>query len=226
MSCKDHMDSLAEVVDIPAIPLKLFLALLDYDVDDNGNSTLWQPAINHHGLNANSKGYPSLEKAVFKCLDEGKSTTLNSAMSCLLFQNIQSAVDKDKIKNATFVFRSNTAKASHDSQKKEGYKIVDHGLAVEFMDSIKNDESFMNEILSCSTLIEVQDKVSYSRLYMKSYFFNTVCECGVFEPHRISLTFFVCDPQQSPITCCVEQMINLKPIEWLLVYVLCLCVCN
>ena len=194
------MDSLAKVVDIPAIPLKLFLALLDYDVDYNGNSILWQPTINHHGLNANSKGCPSLEKAVFNCLDEEKSTTLNSAMSCLLFQNIQSAVDKDKIKNATFVFSSNTAKASHDWQKKKGYKIVDHGLAAEFMNSIKNDERFMNEILLCSTLIEVQDKVSYCGLYMKSYFFNTVCECGECEPHQqMSFTFVVCDIQQSPI---------------------------
>ena len=173
------MDSLAEVVDIPAIPLKLFLALLDYDVDHNGDSTLWQPTINHHGLNANSKGYPSLQKAVFKCLDEGKSTTLNSAMSCLLFQNIESAVEKDKIKNAKFVFRSSTAKTSHDSQKKKGYKIVDHNLAVEFMNSLKNDESFMKEILSCTTLIEVQEKVSNCGLYMKSYFVNSMCDCYV-----------------------------------------------
>ena len=177
-ACKDDMDSLAEVVDIPAIPLKLVLVLLDYDVDCNGNSTLWQPTINHHGLNSNSKGHPSLEKALFKCLDEGKSTTLNSAMLCLLFQNIQIAVDKDKIKNATFLFCSNTAKPSHDWQKKKGYKIVDHGLAVEFMNSIRNDERFMDEILSCSTLVEVQTKVSYCGLYMKSYFFNTVgCVC-------------------------------------------------
>ena len=173
--------------------MKLFLALLDYDVDHNRDSTFWQPTINHHGLNANSKGYPSLQKAVFKSLDEGKSTTLNSAMSCLLFQNIESAVEKDKIKNAKFVFHSNTAKTIHDSQKKKGYKIVDHDLAVEFMNSLKNDESFMKEILSCTTLIEVQDKVSNCGLYMKSYFFNSVCECGVCEPHGMSLTFFVCD---------------------------------
>ena len=160
-SCKDDMDCLSEVFDIPAIPLKLFLALLDYDVDSNGNSTLWQPTINHHGVNANSKGYPSLERAVFKCLAEGKSTTLNTAMSCILFQNIQNAVDKDKIKNATFKFHTNTAKASHHKFSKKGYKVVDHGLAVEFMNSVKNDEHFMSEILSCSTLNEVNDKVSY-----------------------------------------------------------------
>ena len=171
------MDSLSEVFDIPAIPLKLFLALLDYDVDSNGNSTLWQPTINHHGVNANSKGYPSLERAVFKCLAEGKSTTLNTAMSCILFQDIQNAVDKDKIKNATFKFHTNTAKASHHKFSKKGYKVVDHGLAVQFMNSLKNDERFMSEILSCSTLNEVHDKVSYCELYMKSYFFKTVFVC-------------------------------------------------
>ena len=157
------MDSLAEVFDIPAIPLKLFLALLDFDVDINGNSTLWQPAINHHGFNVNSKGCPPLKKAVFKCLAEGKGTTLNSAMSCLLFQNIQNAEDRDKIKNAKFVFRSNTAKASDDRRSKKGYKVVDHDLAVKFMTAIKDDgHFFISEILSCSTLNDIRNKVMQS----------------------------------------------------------------
>ena len=59
--CKKHMGNLAEILELPILPIKPLLALLDYETDEEGNIIFWQPSVNHHGLNVSTNTYKLLQ---------------------------------------------------------------------------------------------------------------------------------------------------------------------
>ena len=151
------MRSVSEILELPILPIKLLLALLDYEKDDEGNIIFWQPSVNHHGLNVSTLPYKLLEKEVHRTLrNASKIPTLNSNLHCILFQRTK----RNKKSSCHFSFKSNRARPTDAIGLRNGYKVVDHSLAQEFVTTISSDEEFKLEIEKCTTITDVQKQVS------------------------------------------------------------------
>ena len=150
------MRSVSEILELPILPIKLLLALLDYEKDDEGNIIFWQPSVNHHGLNVSTLPYKLLEKEVHRTLrNASKIPTLNSNLHCILFQRTQS-----KQNSCHFSFKSNKACAIDDIGVRKGYKVLDYSLAQKFVTTISSDEDFKLQIEKCTKMCEIQNLVS------------------------------------------------------------------
>lgn len=150
------MRSVSEILELPILPIKLLLAFLDYETDDEGNIILWQPSVNHHGLNVSTPPYKLLEKEVHRTLrNESIIPTLNSNLHCILFERT-----KSKLNSCHFSFKSNKASSVDNIHVRKGYKVLDYSVAQKFVTTISSDEDFKLQVEKCTNMNEIQKLVS------------------------------------------------------------------
>ena len=157
------MRSVSEILELPILPIKLLLAFLDYETDDKGNIILWQPSVNHHGLNVSTPPYKLLEEEVHRTLrNESIIPTLNSNLHCILFERT-----KSKLNSCHFSFKSNKASSIDNIGVRKGYKVLDYRVAQKFVTTVSSDEDFKLQVEKCTNMNEIQTLVSavVTRIY-------------------------------------------------------------